>query len=55
MTPGEPAIIDADETHIRVRGYDITDLMRQAGFVRRSSFCIEAACPTPGEKRCSTL
>src|SRR6188472_2511277 len=51
MTPWRTAIIDADETHIRVRGYDITDLMRQAGFVETVFLLHRGRLPTPGEKR----
>jgi citrate synthase len=51
MTPWRTAIIDADETHIRVRGYDITDLMRQAGFVDTVFLLHRGRMPTAGEKR----
>jgi citrate synthase len=51
MTPWRTAIIDAGETHIRVRGYDITDLMRQAGFVDTVFLLHRGRLPTAGEKR----
>ena len=51
MTPWRTAIIDADATHIRVRGYDVTDLMRQAGFVDTVFLLHRGRLPTPGEKR----
>jgi citrate synthase len=51
MTPWRTAIIDTDETHIRVRGYDITDLMRQAGFVDTVFLLHRGRLPTAGEKR----
>lgn len=51
MTPWRTAIIDADETHIRVRGYDVTDLMRQAGFVDTVFLLHRGRLPTAGEKR----
>ena len=51
MTPWRTAIIDADETHIRVRGYDVTDLMREAGFVDTVFLLHRGRLPTAGEKR----
>ena len=51
MTPWRTAIIDAGETHIRVRGYDITDLMRHAGFVDTVFLLHRGRLPTAGEKR----
>ena len=33
MQPWRTAIVNKDETHIWIRGYDITQLMGQAGFV----------------------
>lgn len=51
MTPWRTAIIDADATHIRVRGYDVTDLMRQAGFVDTVFLLHRGRMPTAGEKR----
>jgi citrate synthase len=51
MTPWRTAIIDADETHIRVRGYDVTDLMRHAGFVDTVFLLHRGRLPTAGEKR----
>jgi len=51
MTPWRTAIIDSDETHIRVRGYDISDLMRQAGFVDTVFLLHRGRLPTAGEKR----
>lgn len=51
MTPWRTAIIDAGERHIRVRGYDVTDLMRQAGFVDAIFLLHRGRLPTTGEKR----
>ena len=51
MTPWRTALIDADATHIRVRGYDVTDLMRQAGFVDTVFLLHRSRLPTAGEKR----
>jgi len=51
MTPWRTGIIDADETHIRVRGYDVTDLMRHAGFVDTVFLLHRGRMPTAGEKR----
>jgi citrate synthase len=51
MTPWRTAIIDADETHIRVRGYDVTDLMRQAGFVDTVFLLHRGRLPTAAERR----
>jgi len=51
MTPWRTAIIDADETHIRVRGYDVTDLMRQAGFVDTVFLLHRDRLATAAEKR----
>jgi citrate synthase len=51
MTPWRTAIVDADETHIRVRGYDVTDLMRQAGFVDTVFLLHRGRLPTPEERR----
>jgi citrate synthase len=51
MTPWRTAIVDADETHIRVRGYDVTDLMRQTGFVDTVFLLHRGRLPTPEERR----
>ena len=51
MDPWRTAIVDADATHIRVRGYDMTDLMRQAGFVDTIFLLHRDRLPTAGERR----
>ena len=51
MTPWRTGIIDATDTHIRVRGYDVTDLMRQAGFVDTIFLLHQSRMPTAGERR----
>lgn len=51
MTPWRTAIVDAGETHIRVRGYDVTDLMRHAGFVDTVFLLHRGRLPAAEEKR----
>ena len=51
MKPWRTAIVNADETHIWLRGYDITDLMRQTGFVETVFLLHQKRLPTPGERR----
>lgn len=51
MNPWRTAIVNSDETHIWTRGYDITDLMRQAGFVSTIFLLHRGRLPTEGERR----
>lgn len=51
MNPWRTALVNADETHIWTRGYDITDLMRQAGFVSTIFLLHRGRLPTDGERR----
>ena len=45
------AIVNSDETHIWVRGYDITALMRQAGFVETVFLLHRGRLPSEAERR----
>ena len=51
MQPWRTAIVDKDETHIWIRGYDITQLMRQAGFVDMVFLLHRGRLPNAGERR----
>src|SRR4029453_4206256 len=51
MQPWRTAIVDKDETHIWIRGYDITQLMRQAGFVETVFLLHRGRLPTDAERR----
>lgn len=51
MQPWRTAIVNKDETHIWLRGYDITDLMRQAGFVETVFLLHRGRLPSAGERR----
>ena len=51
MEPWRTAIVDADETHIWLRGFDVTALMREAGFVDTLFLLLRSRLPTPGERR----
>ena len=51
MEPWRTAIVDADATHIRVRGYDITDLMRAAGFVETVFLLHRGRRPSGAERQ----
>jgi citrate synthase len=51
MQPWRTALVTSDETHIWTRGYDITDLMRQAGFVSTIFLLHRGRLPTDGERR----
>lgn len=51
MNPWRTAIVNADETHIWVRGYDITDLMRKTGFVETVFLLHQQRLPSAGERR----
>lgn len=51
MEPWRTAIVKIDETHIWVRGYDVTALMRQASFVDTVFLLHRARLPSAGERR----
>src|SRR6185295_2997535 len=51
MQPWRTAIVDKDETHIWIRGYDITQLMRQAGFVDTLFLRHRGELPAAPERR----
>jgi len=51
MQPWRTAIVNKDETHIWIRGYDITQLMRQTGFVDTVFLLHRERLPTTGERR----
>jgi citrate synthase len=51
MQPWRTAIVNKDETHIWLRGYDITDLMRQTGFVETIFLLHRGRLPSAGERR----
>ena len=51
MQPWRTAIVNSDETHIWIRGYDITALMRQAGFVDTVFLLHRGRLPSAGERR----
>jgi citrate synthase len=51
MDAWRTAIIDADSTSIRVHGYDVTELMRHAGFVETVFLLHRGRLPGPGERR----
>ncbi len=51
MHPWRTAIVNKDETHIWLRGYDITDLMRQAGFVDTVFLLHRGRLPSAAERR----
>ena len=45
------AIVNADSTSIHVRGYDVTELMRHAGFVETVFLLHRGRLPNTGERR----
>lgn len=51
MHPWRTAIVNKDETHIWVRGYDITELLRQAGFVDMVFLLHRGRLPSEPERR----
>lgn len=51
MQPWRTAIVNKDETHIWLRGYDITDLMRKTGFVDTVFLLHRGRLPSAGERR----
>src|SRR5580704_7291476 len=51
MDPWRTAIAASDETHIRLRGYDVTALMTRAGFTETIFLLHQGRLPEAGEKR----
>lgn len=51
MEPWHTAIVDKDETHIRLRGYDITQLMTRTSFAGVLFLLHRNRLPTAGEER----
>jgi len=51
MEPWRTAIVNKDETHIWLRGYDITQLMRRASFASVLFLLHKNRMPTDGEER----
>jgi citrate synthase len=51
MNPWQTAIVDADATSIRVRGYDIAELMRRGPFAAHVFLLQRGRWPTPDESR----
>ena len=51
MQPWRTAIVNKDETHIWIRGYDITELMLQAGFVDMVFLLHRGRLPSEAERR----
>ena len=51
MEPWRTAIATSDETHIWIRGFDVTALMAQAGFTDTIFLLHQGRLPTQGERR----
>ncbi len=51
MEPWRTAIATSDETHIWIRGYDVTALMGQAGFTDTIFLLHQGRLPRQGERR----
>src|SRR3954467_12771221 len=51
MDPWRTAIVDAGPDHIRVRGHDVLDLMRQATFTDLIFLLHHDRLPSDGERR----
>ena len=51
MDTWRTAIVDAGPDHIRVRGHDVLDLMRQATFTDHIFLLHHERLPSPGERR----
>jgi citrate synthase len=51
MEPWRTAIVNADETHIWLRGFDVTALMRDHGFVETIFLLHRGRLPAPGERK----
>src|SRR6185436_8237940 len=51
MDPWRTAIATSDETHIWIRGYDVTALMTRSGFTETIFLLHQGRLPTAGESR----
>jgi len=51
MDPLRTSIVDAGPTHLRIRGYDVLDLMQQATFTDLIFLLHHTRLPTPQERR----
>jgi citrate synthase len=51
MEPWRTAIATSDETHIWIRGYDVTALMTGAGFTDTIFLLHQGRLPNPGERK----
>src|SRR6266567_5391831 len=51
MEPWRTAIATSDETHIWIRGYDVTALMMRAGFTDTIFLLHQGRLPSAGERR----
>src|SRR6185436_5494040 len=51
MDPWRTAIATSDETHIWIRGYDVTALMTRAGFTETIFLLHQGRLPNAGERR----
>ena len=51
MQPWRTAIVNKDETHIWIRGYDITQLLRHAGFVDTIFLLHRGELPSASDRR----
>ena len=51
MDAWRTALVNADSTSIRLHGYDVTELMRHAGFVETVFLLHRGRLPGPGERR----
>ena len=51
MNTWRTGLVQSDETHIRIRGFDITALMRQAGFVDTVFLLHRGRMPSDAERR----
>src|SRR5271166_4404659 len=51
MNEWRTAIATSDDTHIWLRGYDVTSLMTRAGFTDTIFLLHQGRLPQPGEKR----
>src|SRR6266566_3825226 len=51
MDTWRTAIVDAGPTHLRVRGYDVLELMKEASFTDLIFLLHHERLPSPGERR----
>src|SRR6266705_3747306 len=51
MDAWSTAIVDAGPTHLRVRGHDVLDLMKEASFTDLIFLLHHDRLPSPGERR----